>query len=81
MLLTSEAVASSMSGRALVLQQGHPLSPLLSPSLLLRSQPYRDLTPTSRIASCNQVEPGEKTDTAILSFLSMPDCAKRDQIL
>ena len=48
MLLTSEVEASSLSGRALLLQQGqgHPLSPLLNPSLLLRSQP------TSRNASC-----------------------------
>ena len=64
MMVTSEAAASSLSGRALVLQQGHPLSPLLNPSLLLGSQPYRDdVTPTSRITSCecNKTEPGKKT--------------------
>ena len=63
MLLTSEVEASSLSGRALLLQQGqgHPLSPLLNPSLLLRSQPYRDVTPTSRNAccECNKGEPGK----------------------
>ena len=71
MPVTSEAVASSLSGRALVLQQGHPLSPLLYPSLLLRSQPYRDVTPASRIAGyeCSKVEPGEGTDTAILACM------------
>jgi len=47
----AEAVASSQAGRALVLQQGHPLSPLLlHPSLLLGRRPDREVTPTSRIA-------------------------------
>ena len=77
MMVTSEAAVSSLSGRALVLQHGHPLSPLLYPSLLL-GKTYRDVTPAS--CECNAVKPGEKTDTTILPILCMPDCLNHDSI-